>query len=46
MYGLLQRSDKKYNEAIKCYRNALKHDKVMDTWTNGVMNVWYNGCMV
>ena len=23
-YGLLQRSDKKYDEAIKCYRNALK----------------------
>ena len=28
MYGLIQRSDKKYDEAIKCYRNALKHDKV------------------
>ena len=28
MYGLLQRSDKKYDEAIKCYRNALKWDKV------------------
>lgn len=27
MYGLLQRSDKKYDEAIKCYRNALKLDK-------------------
>lgn len=27
MYGLLQRSDKKYDEAIKCYRNALKWDK-------------------
>ncbi|CAG0918861.1 unnamed protein product, partial [Notodromas monacha] len=27
VYGLLQRSDKKYDEAIKCYRNALKHDK-------------------
>ncbi|XP_017650261.1 N-alpha-acetyltransferase 16, NatA auxiliary subunit isoform X2 [Nannospalax galili] len=26
-YGLLQRSDKKYDEAIKCYRNALKLDK-------------------
>ena len=24
VYGLLQRSDKKYDEAIKCYRNALK----------------------
>jgi len=24
VYGLLQRSDKKYEEAIKCYRNALK----------------------
>ena len=29
VYGLLQRSDKKYDEAIKAYRNALKHDKVM-----------------
>ena len=28
MYGLLQRADKKYDEAIKCYRNALKWDKV------------------
>ena len=28
MYGLLQRSEKKYDEAIKCYRNALKWDKV------------------
>ncbi|KAH0500867.1 N-alpha-acetyltransferase 16, NatA auxiliary subunit [Microtus ochrogaster] len=27
VYGLLQRSDKKYEEAIKCYRNALKLDK-------------------
>eukprot|EP00092_Neocalanus_flemingeri_P020760 GFUD01022495.1.p1 GENE.GFUD01022495.1~~GFUD01022495.1.p1 ORF type:complete len:866 (+),score=259.44 GFUD01022495.1:65-2662(+) len=27
VYGLLQRSDKKYAEAIKCYRNALKWDK-------------------
>ncbi|XP_019854443.1 PREDICTED: N-alpha-acetyltransferase 15, NatA auxiliary subunit [Amphimedon queenslandica] len=27
VYGLLQRSDKKYDEAIKAYRNALKHDK-------------------
>ncbi|KAJ6661677.1 hypothetical protein lerEdw1_013199 [Lerista edwardsae] len=27
VYGLLQRSDKKYDEAIKCYRNALKLDK-------------------
>lgn len=26
VYGLLQRSDKKYDEAIKCYRNALKWD--------------------
>ena len=25
--SLLQRSDKKYDEAIKCYRNALKWDK-------------------
>eukprot|EP00096_Caligus_rogercresseyi_P014098 TRINITY_DN662_c0_g1_i3.p1 TRINITY_DN662_c0_g1~~TRINITY_DN662_c0_g1_i3.p1 ORF type:complete len:893 (+),score=310.14 TRINITY_DN662_c0_g1_i3:149-2827(+) len=28
VYGLLQRSDKKYEEAIKCYRNALKCDKI------------------
>lgn len=27
VYGLLQRSDKKYEEAIKCYRNALKWEK-------------------
>ena len=27
VFGLLQRSDKKYEEAIKCYRNALKWDK-------------------
>ncbi|XP_061082124.1 N-alpha-acetyltransferase 16, NatA auxiliary subunit-like [Conger conger] len=27
VYGLLQRSDKKYDEAIKCYRNALKLDR-------------------
>lgn len=27
VYGLLQRSDKRYDEAIKCYRNALKWDK-------------------
>ncbi|KAG1671753.1 N-alpha-acetyltransferase 15, NatA auxiliary subunit [Nymphon striatum] len=26
-FGLLQRSDKKYDEAIKCFRNALKWDK-------------------
>ncbi|ESO01348.1 hypothetical protein HELRODRAFT_112750 [Helobdella robusta] len=26
-YGLLQRADRKYDEAIKCYRNALKWDK-------------------
>lgn len=29
VYGLLQRSDKKYDEAIKCYRNALRWDKVI-----------------
>ena len=28
VFGLLQRSDRKYDEAIKCYRNALKWDKV------------------
>lgn len=27
VYGLLQRSDKQYEEAIKCYRNALRWDK-------------------
>ncbi|XP_005102206.1 N-alpha-acetyltransferase 15, NatA auxiliary subunit [Aplysia californica] len=27
VYGLLQRSDRKYDEAIKCYRNALRWDK-------------------
>eukprot|EP00794_Sanderia_malayensis_P006947 gene6947-7727_t len=27
VYGLLQRSDRKYDEAIKCYRNALKWEK-------------------
>lgn len=27
VYGLLQRSDKRYDEAIKCYRNALKWEK-------------------
>ena len=28
VFGLLQRADHKYDEAIKCYRNALKWDKV------------------
>lgn len=28
VYGLLQRSDRKYDESIKCYRNALKCDPV------------------
>lgn len=27
VYGLLQRTEKKYDEAIKCYRNALKWDR-------------------
>lgn len=27
VYGLLERSDRRYTEAIKCYRNALKWDK-------------------
>ena len=26
IFFILQRSDKKYDEAIKCYRNALKFD--------------------
>ena len=28
VYGLLYRSDKNYEEAMKCYRYALKYDKV------------------
>lgn len=28
VYGLLYRSDKNYEEAMKCYRHALKYDKV------------------
>ena len=35
VYGLLQRSDRKYDEAIKCYRNALKWDKV-----SCMMRIW------
>ena len=27
VYGLVHRSNKKYDEAVKCYRNALKWDK-------------------
>jgi N-alpha-acetyltransferase 15/16, NatA auxiliary subunit len=27
VYGLLYRSDKNYEEAMKCYRHALKYDK-------------------
>eukprot|EP01114_Cavostelium_apophysatum_P002126 TRINITY_DN1184_c0_g1_i2.p1 TRINITY_DN1184_c0_g1~~TRINITY_DN1184_c0_g1_i2.p1 ORF type:complete len:462 (-),score=148.78 TRINITY_DN1184_c0_g1_i2:96-1481(-) len=27
VYGLLYRSDQNYNEAIKCYKNALRNDK-------------------
>jgi peptide alpha-N-acetyltransferase len=26
VFGLLHRSERDYNEAIKCYMNALKHD--------------------
>ena len=29
VYGLVQRAYRKYEEAIKCYRNALKFDKVL-----------------
>jgi len=36
-YGLLQRADRKYDEAIKCYRNALKWEKV------SFMSVIYTG---
>ena len=28
MFGLLHKSDRNYDEAVKCYRNALKIDKV------------------
>ncbi|KNC79287.1 hypothetical protein SARC_08319 [Sphaeroforma arctica JP610] len=28
VYGLMYRSDKNYPEAIKCYQNALQHDKL------------------
>ncbi len=28
VYGLIQRADRKYDEAIKCYRNALRCDPV------------------
>ena len=28
IYGLLYRADRNYEEAIKCYRNALRIDKV------------------
>ena len=37
VFGLLQRSDRKYEEAIKCYRNALKWDKVrpFSLWSVG-----------
>jgi len=41
VYGLLQRSDRKYDEAIKCYRNALKWDKVSDTFC---VRVLYAAC--
>lgn len=27
VYGLVHRTNKKYDEAVKCYRNALKWDK-------------------
>lgn len=27
VYGLLYRSDKNYEEAVKCYKNALKYDR-------------------
>lgn len=28
VFGLIYRSDRNYPEAVKCYRNALKYDKV------------------
>ena len=40
VYGLLQRSDRKYDEAIKCYRNALKWEKVF-SFCQGFILYWY-----
>lgn len=42
VYGLLQRSDKKYDEAIKCYRNALKWDKVGYQANRNWLDFMYN----
>lgn len=42
VYGLLQRSDKKYDEAIKCYRNALKWDKVGHQAYRNWLDFMYN----
>lgn len=40
VYGLLQRSDKKYEEAIKCYRNALKWDKVFKYFSTPIVHYY------
>lgn len=42
VFGLLQRSDRKYDEAIKAYRNALRWDKVRDSRRRG--NATQTGC--
>lgn len=41
VYGLIQRSDRKYDEAIKCYRNALKCDPVRIYYQTPVLVVRY-----
>lgn len=40
VYGLLQRSDRKYDEAIKAYRNALRWDKVRN-WFILRKDAWF-----
>ncbi len=39
VYGLLQRSEKKYDDAIKAYRNALRIDKVREGF-RGCRHIW------
>lgn len=30
VYGIVHKTDRNYEEALKCYRNALKYDKVCE----------------
>jgi len=46
VYGLLWRSEKNYEEAVKCYRHALKYDKVNMTLYNGKGNMIRYGGVV